>query len=318
MEQNIRKCQNFNPHEYLCHGKDDSGDTVIYLPAYARILWMNAYQSENNILMGLTTEKVSSHDDAYMTYRATLTQFMGCNYDGTFNNNSNVVVPVTIASCISSALINDDYGPEGVETKAQARCLRLAGFNVEVETASDDFFEGTFADAPVKVTSPLKPDLINNKEDEEDGFKTVQTSLTETETPQPEKKKRGRKKKDDKETADKEDIKPMKQLTDVFSALKKDKPFSDMSDEDKLRFCLNECFYPWKQKDFDKGDLTRDICLKPQFTEKLQWINNEYEGNAEIANGVAIKEWAEILSKYLIGPSDKDREVIIKILSEKQ
>ena len=138
----------------------------------------------------------------------------------------------------------------------------------------------------------------------------------------PSKKKNTSKKKNDEQlqmqldtaAVNKNASKPQK-LSDVFPALKKD-GFEDKSDEEKLRICLNECFYPWKQKDFDKGDLTKDICLRPQFVEKIKWVNDEYVGDTEICKGVTIKQWAAVLTKYLINPTDEDRDVLIKLLSE--
>ena len=305
----IRACDNFEPQKFILSTEDEAGIDTQYLPAYARILWFNAYQAEKNILMALTTERITDSDPNLIIYRATLKQYFGCHHDGTMIKGVQEPIGVIIATAEASGVRGDSYGFEGVETKAQARCLRIAGFNVNCE-GIQDLKESSFADAPIipdqiKKTNPV-PITDSHQEDNNSAANTQlkfdENSSSNIDMSAP----------------------PIRDIKDIFPDLvsnttngtsgKQMPQFDDLSDKDKLKICLNECFYPWQEKNFNKGDLTKDICLKPNFIEKLKWIvSDEYTGNGEITSGVTIKKWGELLLRYLTG-NQAEKQLLLDVL----
>lgn len=272
-----RKIEGFNPLDYLKKGTDKDGREFTYLPALIRLLWYNTYVQENNKIMSLTSEIISD-SSTMITYRATLTEYL---------NVGDSYFPIVISTGDGSAL-RADNGYEMAETKAKARCLGAAGFNIKDEA---DLFEDDPthpADGPISVDG-LTP--IN-----EGNEKPKKTSTKKT---KPEKNSEKVAEESDEPTT-----------PNLSSILPKTVILEGNSDKEDLERCLNS-FFPYGRF---KGEQVRQLIDDPKFVNTIKEMANQNYGTKIIEDGLTINHFLKVMSRFLISPTSEDRKLLIEVL----
>lgn len=285
-----RKIEGFNPLDYLKKGTDKDGREFTYLPALIRLLWYNTYVQENNKIMSLTSEIISD-SSTMITYRATLTEYL---------NVGDSYFPIVISTGDGSAL-RADNGYEMAETKAKARCLGAAGFNIKDEA---DLFEDDPthpADGPISVDG-LTPINEGNEKPKKVQKETKKVSNSRKKTEESEANTG-----DSPEESDKKDETA---IPDLNSIIPKTVTFEGESDKKELEKCLNS-FFPYGRF---KGEQVRQLIDDPKFVNTIKEMANQNYGTKIIEDGLTINHFLKVMSRFLISPTSEDRKLLIEVL----
>ena len=287
-----RKIDAFNPLDYLKRGVDKDGREFTYLPALIRLLWYNAYVQENNKVMSLTSEIISENTTS-VCYRATLTEYLrvGDSY-----------YPIVISTGDGSAL-RADNGYEMAETKAKARCLGAAGFNIKDEA---DLFED---DPAHPADGPISVEGLNPINDASDKTKTTKKSKKAEGSYDEEEKPKANKVENNTEPVSKDSEKETT-VPDLNSIIPKAVNVDGDSDRDDLERCLNS-FFPYGRF---KGEQVRQLIDDPKFINTIKEMSNQNYGTKIIEDGLTINHFLKVMNRYLFSPTTEDRKLLIEVL----